>query len=132
MIEESYILSTSQTLDQCIGKAQERSLNLMEMNSCCCYNFQGKMQLFHKVNAPLCFLFNALYQKDHNNVSCKYHPEPTAGSCCSCMLWWGYLDLQDGSLSAAAGRVFEWLLLIGEVPQRNFLKYYITGKFSRD
>lgn len=28
MIEKSYILSTSQTLDQCIGKAQESSLNL--------------------------------------------------------------------------------------------------------
>lgn len=71
---------------------------------CCCYSFQGKMQLFHKANAPLCFLFNALYQKDHNNVPCKYHPEPTAGSCCSCMLWRGYVDPQDGSLSAAAGQ----------------------------
>lgn len=64
------------------------------------------------------------------NITPSLQQVPAAPACCGGGTWTRRmvpcLQPQD------EGKLFEWLLLIGEVPQRNFLKHYITGKFSRD
>lgn len=69
--------------------------------------FSGKDAIIRQSQRSTVFSIGCLTPKGpfSNDVTCKYYPEPTAGSWCSCVLWWGHTDLQDGSLSAATGRV---------------------------
>lgn len=95
------------------------------------------MQLFYKAHALLQFLFNDFNQKDHSakmslvNIARSLQQVPTF-SCLHCSV--GMFKRWKISLKTVAGqgKAVLVLCLVGEVPQRIFLKYYITGKFSRD
>lgn len=65
MIEKSYILSTSQTLDQCIGKAQESSLNLTgdELPLLLLLQFSGKDAIIPQSQCSTVFSIQRLIPK---------------------------------------------------------------------
>lgn len=117
------------------GKAHESSLLWLEMN--CCYDFWREIQLFYKAHALLQFLFNNFNQKDHSakmslvNTASNLQQVP-AFSCLHSSV--GMVERWKISLKTVAGQGKAVLVLcfVGEVPQRIFLEYYITGKFSRD
>lgn len=95
------------------------------------------MQLFYKAHALLQFVFNNFNQKDHSAKMSLVSTAPSLQQVptVSC-LHSGVSMFKRGEISlktvAGQGKAVLVLYLLGEVPQRIFLKYYITGNISRD